>query len=66
MTFCCSIVIKPGVRVQVLYPAYAVGKTGVILEEETLDDGSKTGYWLVKIDGEDLILALMPREMRVL
>lgn len=64
--FCCSIVIKPGVRVQVLYPAYAVGKTGVVLEEETSHEGTKTGYWLVKIDDEDWILALMPQEIRVL
>ncbi|NEQ51402.1 MAG: hypothetical protein F6K11_14890 [Leptolyngbya sp. SIO3F4] len=53
-------------KVEVLYPAYAAGKTGVVLEQEALSDGSKTGYWLVKIDGEDMILALLPQEMRVL
>ena len=58
--------IEPGVKVEVLYPAYAAGKTGVVLQQETLNDGSKTGYWLVKIDNEDMILALLPQELRVL
>lgn len=58
--------IEPGVKVEVLYPAYAAGKTGVVLQQETLNDGSKTGYWLVQIDNEDVILALLPQELRVL
>ena len=63
---CFSIVIKSGMRVQVLYPTYALGKTGVVLQEEALNDGSKTGHWLVKIDDEGWILALLPQEMRIL
>ena len=58
--------MQPGDRVQVLYPAYAAGKTGIILEQETLQDGSQTGYWLVQIDDEDMILALLPQEMKLL
>ena len=59
--------IQPGDRVQILYPEYAVGKTGVVLEEETLQDGSKTGYWLVRIDdNKDMILALLSQEMKLL
>ena len=58
--------IKPGDRVQVLYPAYAAGKTGVVLEKETLQDGSQTGYWLVQIEDDNMILALLPKEMRLL
>ncbi|ESA36742.1 hypothetical protein N836_05755 [Leptolyngbya sp. Heron Island J] len=58
--------IQPGDRVQILYPEYAVGETGVVLEQETLQDGSKTGYWLVRTDDKDMILALLPQEMKVL
>lgn len=58
--------IQPGDRVQVLYPEYAAGETGIVLQQETLQDGSKTGYWLVQIDGKDMILALLPQEMKLL
>ena len=59
--------IEPGVRVKVLYPDYAAGKTGVVLAQETLQDGSTTGYWLVQIDDEDeMILALSPQEVQIL
>ena len=60
------MVMQPGDRVRVLYPEYATGETGTVLEPETLQDGSKTGYWLVKIDDEEMILALLPKEMQVL
>lgn len=51
---------------QVLYPEYAAGKTGVVLAKEMLQDGTETGYWLVKIDCEDMILALLPHEVKTL
>lgn len=62
----CETVISPGHRVQVLYPSYAAGKTALVLELETLQDGSQTGYWLVKIEEEEIVLALLPEEMTVL
>ena len=58
--------MQPGNRVQVIYPKYAAGETGTILAKETLEDGSETGYWLVQIDGQEMILALLPQEMEVL
>ncbi len=58
--------MQPGDRVQVLYPEYAAGETGIILEKETLQDGSETGYWLIEIDGQDMILALLSQEMKLL
>ncbi|MEO0396345.1 MAG: hypothetical protein AAF243_10240 [Cyanobacteria bacterium P01_A01_bin.137] len=59
--------MQTGNRVRVLYPAYAAGKTGVVLDQETLQDGSQTGYWLVQIDGEDMmILALSPQDVELL
>lgn len=58
--------MQPGDRVQVLYPEYAAGKAGTILEKETLQDGSETGYWLVQTDNDDMILALLPKEIKLL
>mgnify|MGYP001797828416 FL=1 len=57
--------IQPGDKVQVLYPEYAAGKTGVVLAKEMGHDGAETGYWLVKIDYEDMILALLPQEVKI-
>ncbi len=57
--------IKPGDRVQILYPEYVAGEIGVVLEQETLQDGSKTGYWLVQVEGEETIFALLPQEMKL-
>ncbi len=59
-------VIKSGDRVRVLYPAYAAGETGIVLQPEVLQDGSKTGHWLVQLEGKDIILALLPQEMTVI
>ena len=58
--------IKPGDKVKILYPEYAAGKTGVVLTKETLEDGAETGYWLVQVEYEDIILALLSQEIKVL
>lgn len=58
--------VQPGDKVQILYPAYVAGKTAVVLEKETLQDGSKTGYWLVRTEGDGEVLALLAKEMRLL
>ena len=57
--------IKPGDRVQILYPEYTAGEIGVVLEPEILQDGSKTGYWLVQVEGQEVILALLPKEIKL-
>ena len=58
--------MQPGDRVQVLYPEYAAAEIGTVLEKEILQNGSETGYWLVKLDKENMILALLPQEMKLL
>ena len=58
--------MQPGDRVQVIYPKYAAGETGTILAKEILEDGSDTGHWLVQIDGQDMVLALLSQEMKLL
>ena len=58
--------VEPGDRVQILYPEYAVGHIGIVLEPEILQDGTLTGYWLVQVEGEEAVLALQPSEIQVL
>ena len=58
--------IRSGDRVKILYPEYVAGETGIVLEQETLRDGSKTGYWLVQIEGKEMVLAQLPHEVELL
>ena len=57
--------IQPGDKVQILYPENVAGETGTVLEQEMLEDGTLTGYWLLQVDGDDAILALQPCEIQV-
>lgn len=56
--------IGSGDRVRVLTPMSVAGKNGRVLQPEYALDGSKTGYWLVRIDGTDMVFALLPEEMQ--
>ena len=58
--------MQSGDRVRVRHPEYATGETGIILEQEILRDGSRTGYWLVQIEGKEMILAQLPHELELL
>jgi cell division inhibitor SulA len=50
----------------VIYPEYAAGKVGTVLEPEILQDGSRSGRWLVYITTQDMILSLLPEDMQLL
>ena len=58
--------VQQGDRVKILYPDYVVGETGLVLQQEILQDGSKTGYWLVQLENQEMVLALLPEEMHVI
>ncbi|MEO0687141.1 MAG: hypothetical protein AAFY76_19355, partial [Cyanobacteria bacterium J06649_11] len=58
--------IQRGRTVRVLYPDYVAGETGTVLEQETLNNGIQTGYWLVQLKGSDSVFALSTCEMQVL
>ena len=49
---------------RVLAPASIAGKSGRVLQPEYALDGSETGHWLVRIDGTDMIFALLPEEVQ--
>jgi hypothetical protein len=58
--------IQVGARVKVLQPAYVAQRTGVILSKEELPDGKITGRWIIQIEGENILLSLMPQEFEVI
>ncbi|NEQ99961.1 MAG: hypothetical protein F6K30_25220 [Cyanothece sp. SIO2G6] len=55
--------IYPGSKVKILYPEYAAGRPGIVLALEILKNGSESGYWLVKVQEQDIILALSLQEI---
>ena len=57
--------MQSGDKVHILYPEYAAGAIGIVLEQETLQDGSKTGYWLVQVEDDEMLLALLPQDVKL-
>lgn len=60
---------RAGARVEILYPDTMVGKTGIILEPETLADGQPSERWLIQVEAEEAeaaVLSLAPDEFRLL
>ncbi|MEM9006126.1 MAG: hypothetical protein AAGE59_21690 [Cyanobacteria bacterium P01_F01_bin.86] len=57
--------ISCGIRVCILYPPYVVNQTGVVIGQEEQGRGVKTGYWLIQVEDQDMILALEPHEFEV-
>ena len=55
--------IHVGARVHILYSKYGVGRVGSVIAPEEEAAGLQTGYWLVQIEGTELILALLPNEI---
>ncbi len=58
-------VLRPGMTVRILYPTYALGEIGEILSREVIAGEGPSDYWLVKVFGEHMVLALSPDEFQV-
>ena len=58
--------IQAGDRVRILYPKYVAGETGVILQAEILHHYTKSGYWLVQVENQEIIVALLNHEMELI
>jgi hypothetical protein len=58
-----SFNIYSGQLVRIHYPEYAKDWAGVILQPEEDVDGFPTGYWLVQVEHNQIILALAPHEL---
>ncbi|MEL6385614.1 MAG: hypothetical protein AAFQ89_24755 [Cyanobacteria bacterium J06626_18] len=59
-------ILRPGMTVRILYPIYALGETGEILSREVIAEEGPSDYWLVKVFGERMVLALSPSEFQVI
>ncbi|MBD2025517.1 hypothetical protein [Leptolyngbya sp. FACHB-711] len=57
--------IRVGDRVEILQPDYVAGKFGKVLTPELVQDGQLTGRWIVKVEHEEVLLSLLPEELRV-
>ena len=55
--------IQVGERVNILYPKYGVGRAGAVIAQEEESSGLQTGYWLVQVEGTEIILALLENEI---
>lgn len=58
--------IQIGVRVKILQPDYVAERTGVVISQEELPDGQRTGRWLIQVDDENILLSLIPQEFEVI
>ena len=58
--------LQPGMIVRILYPLYVAGEIGKILSKEVVEQEENSDYWLVKIRGEKIVLALLPDEFQIL
>ncbi|NMG10872.1 hypothetical protein [Brasilonema sp. UFV-L1] len=56
---------KVGDKVLILRPAYVAGKVGVICDQEMLFCGHLSGRWLIRLDSEDIVVSLTPKEFKV-
>ncbi|NJM71987.1 MAG: hypothetical protein HC862_18355 [Scytonema sp. RU_4_4] len=56
---------KVGNKVLILRPSYVSGKVGVICDKEVLSGGHLSGRWLIRVDSEDIVVSLTPKEFKV-
>ena len=58
--------LEPGMTVRILHPPYVIGETGKILSQEVVAEEEPSDYWLVQVNGEKMILALLAQEFQVI
>ena len=58
--------LQPGTIVRILFPQYVAGDTGKILSPAIVEQAETSDYWLVKVCGEEMVLALLPDEFQIL
>jgi len=58
--------IKVGDKVVILPPSHIAGKVGFIYAKETLPNGELSKRWIVRIDSENIMVSLSPKEFDLL
>jgi len=54
-----------GARVRILEPAYVAGRTGIVVCLEPSSNGLTSGRWLIRVEGEEILLSLDPEQFLV-
>ncbi len=58
--------IQVGDKVIILGPSHIAGKVGFIYARETLSDAEVSKRWIIRIDSENIMVSLAPREFELL
>ncbi len=58
--------IHIGDKVVILHPSHIAGKTGFIYAREMFSDEQVSKRWIIRIDSEDVIVSLNPKEFELL
>ena len=58
--------IKVGDKVIVLRPSYIAGKVGFVCAKEILSDEQVSKRWIIRIDSENVMVSLTPKEFELL
>ncbi|NJN07341.1 MAG: hypothetical protein HC836_33985 [Richelia sp. RM2_1_2] len=58
--------IQVGDKVVILRPSHIAGKTGFIYAREVFSDEEISKRWIIRIDSEDVMVSLSPKEFELL
>lgn len=58
--------IQVGDKVIVLRPSYIAGKVGFVCAKEILSDEQVSKRWIIRIDSENVMVSLTPKEFELL
>ncbi|MBV6621966.1 MAG: hypothetical protein KI793_03265 [Rivularia sp. (in: Bacteria)] len=58
--------IKVGDKVIILRPSYIAGKVGFIHAKEILSDEEVSKRWIIRIDSDNIMVSLTPKEFELL
>nr|WP_232435790.1 hypothetical protein [Rivularia sp. PCC 7116] len=58
--------IRVGDKVIILRPSHIAGKVGFIYAKEILSDEEVSKRWIVRIDSENIMVSLTPKEFELL
>jgi len=58
--------IQVGDKVVILHPSHIAGKIGFIYAREVFSDEEVSKRWIIRIDSEDVMVSLSPKEFELL
>ncbi len=58
--------IRVGDKVIILRPSHIAGKVGFIYARETLPNEEVSKRWIIRIDSENIMVSLSPKEFELL